>query len=376
MCVLAAGAGADLATVTIQSVAAGHQDAADLVARALPGVRRLRFGVDDLPSCFSDLAEPGTVWDEPSGMVRSRAQIHRIADELGGLGAAVRMTGHGGDNVVQSCPLFLAGLVRRHPLVGLRQVADYRARSRWPLARTVVALADRRSLGTWLDAAVSDLTAPWRPGRPPGGWGLPFRLPPWASPDTVDLVSAALRRAARTAEPLADQRDQHFRVQHALAACRTARLLDQCSGAAGMPATAPFCDDQVVEACLAVCPEETSGPHSYKPLLVAAMDGLLPEAVAASTTRDHAGPQWYEAPAGRRTELMRFAEESRLVELGILDGARWRTALCGPQRSDLPAAAIEHTLAVELWLRAASTSPTTTSRVADRTEERHHAATG
>ncbi|CAM5718928.1 hypothetical protein SCALM49S_07184 [Streptomyces californicus] len=54
----------------------------------------------------------------------------------------------------------------------------------------------------------------------------------------------------------------------------------------GLPVAAPFYDDRVLEATLAVRLPDRISPWRYKPLLVEAMRGVVPDALLARTTKD------------------------------------------------------------------------------------------
>ena len=77
------------------------------------------------------------------------------------------------------------------------------------------------------------------------------------------------------------------------------------------------CDDKVIEACLRVRAEATASPWAYKPLLVRAMRGLVPDEVLPRTTKDHSGHEWFSGLKLQRPALAALAEDSLLVRHGL-----------------------------------------------------------
>lgn len=67
------------------------------------------------------------------------------------------------------------------------------------------------------------------------------------------------------------------------------RQLSRVFSTAGLGLRLPFFDDRVIETALAVRPHERSTPRQYKPLLVDAMRPVLPEVIAARTTKGNSG---------------------------------------------------------------------------------------
>jgi asparagine synthase (glutamine-hydrolysing) len=362
ICFLAARAGAKLVTVTLRWRAPGNEDVvwAEQAAGLLPGLERLVYSPEQLPGCFTGIDQPTAPSDEPTLAIRDRAIQAVIATKMAARGARARLIGHGGDQVMQAAPNHLHTLLRRHPGQALRHARGWRALHRWPTAVTVRALLDARPYHRWLSSLANRLTAPTAMTSAPDGWGSELRLPPWASAQSVEAVTSLLHENAQDTDPLAPTRGQHARLHHAQAAGRIARQLEHSTTLAGLPATFPFCDDQVIEACLAVRAQETHTPWDYKPLLVAAMHGLVPDSVLSRTTKDNSSAEWYAGLRTHRAELAALAEDSQLIKLGLADPDALHRILASPQLYNLPAAALENTLSCETWLRDLVTHPTPT----------------
>ena len=364
LCFLAAQAGAKLITVTLRWTAPGNEDVvwAEQAAGLLPGLERLVYSPEQLPACFTGIIRPTEPSDEPTLAIRDRAIQAVIASEMATRGARARLIGHGGDQVMQAAPNHLHTLLRRHPRQALRHARGWRALHRWPAADTVRALLDARPYHRWLASLANRLTAPTAMTSAPDGWGGELRLPPWASTQAVEAMTSLLQENAKGTDPLAPTRGQHARLHNAQAAGRIARQLEHSTTLAGLPASSPFCDDRVINTCLAVRAQETHTPWEYKPLLVAAMRGLVPDSVLTRTTKDNSSAEWYAGLRTHRAELAALAEDSQLIELGLADPDALRRILATPQLHNLPAAALENTLACETWLRDLTAHPAPTHR--------------
>ncbi|MGX1621984.1 asparagine synthase-related protein [Streptomyces sp. NPDC055506] len=351
LCFLAAEAGARLVAVTLDWSAPTNQDRAyaEHAAGRLPGLEHLVFPSAGLPGHFSGLDERGEPTDEPTAALRDRAQQQALAEAMLAHGAGRRLSGHGGDHVVQPPPAYLHGLLRHSPAAGLRHAAGRRARHRWPLGATVRALLEGRSYASWLTQAAEQLLSPTAPTSL--GWGPGPRLPAWASAQAVELCREQLRAAAHRAEPLHRDRGRHAWIRTARQAGQAAGHLTHRAALAGLPADAPFCDDAVIDAALAARPHEAATPWSYKPLLAAAMNGLVPDHILRRTSKDHCGPEWREGLRRHRPTLAAWAEDSRLVAAGVADADQLRRALLSPQLLTGGAPELEATLGAEGWLR-------------------------
>jgi asparagine synthase (glutamine-hydrolysing) len=353
ICFLAAQAAAKLLTVTLRWSASGNEDEAwaEQAAALLPGLERLVYSPQELPAYFTGVGQPTDPSDEPTAAIRDRAIQSVIAAELTARGAKARLIGHGGDHVLQATPHHLHTLLCRRPGQALRHVRGWQALRRWPAATTVRVLLDARSYDRWLSSLAKRLSGPTAMTGAPDGWGSELRLPPWASAQAVEAVASLLRENAQGTEPLAPTRGQHGRFHQAQAAGRIARHIERDTILDGVPAASPFCDDQVIEACMAVRAQETYTPWEYKPLLVAAMRGVVPATVLTRTTKDNSSAEWYAGLRTNRATLAVLAEHSYLADLGLADPDALGRNMASPEMSGLPYVALENTLACETWLR-------------------------
>ncbi|MFE6976003.1 asparagine synthase-related protein [Streptomyces sp. NPDC057682] len=374
LCFLAAQAGARLVTITLDAGASTNEDRlyATRAAGHLPLSEHLIFEPADVPAQFSGLDEPVDLGDEPSALVRTRVEQHYLAERMRTRGARLRLSGFGGDQVIQSQPSYVHGLLRRSPAAGLRHAAGWRARHRRPLGATVRALLDRSPYAAWLTESADLLRTP--AAGDDLRWGLRPRLPAWASEQTVELCRERLLAAARdAAEPLHRERGRHSWIASAQRGGRLAGPLAHAGQLAGLPYHSPFCDDAVIAAALAARPHEAAGPWSYKPLLATAMHGLVPDTILRRTTKDHFGHEWHNGLRRNRHTLAAWAEDSRLVAAGLADEDALRRALHAPQLLIGGIAEFETTLGVEAWLR--SLEHQDTPDTPDTTREKNSAPT-
>ncbi|MGW1974455.1 asparagine synthase-related protein [Streptomyces sp. NPDC001889] len=352
LCFLAAEAGASLVTATIQWTGGGNTDAewARRAAGRLPLRERFAYRGDALPPFFSHTGRPGPVLDEPL-LVRDLDQQGPFLRGMLGHGAVTRLSGLGGDHVVQAPEQYLFALVRRRPATAARTVRAELAEHRWPTVRTLRTLLAPPSHTAWLAGLAGAVRSGVRvPGRLQP-WGPVPVLPPWASPLAREAVAALLEeRAAAGAGPLDPRPALHARLALARSAGRSAGLVEELY-AGVLPTHAPFCDDAVVAASLAVRPEESADPFAYKPLLTAAMAPVVPAGLLLRDTKDSSVVHWYEGLEHNRGALAALAGDSALAALGLVDGRRWREALLSPRQASGSPPAFEKSLALEIWLR-------------------------
>lgn len=351
LCFLAQDTGVRLVTMTVQFRDPGNDDVlwADRAAHDLPLATRLVLPPQRLPAQYAALEQAPPVTDAPSLLLRSRAVLNACARQYALHHVAVHLAGHGGDEVLQAPPGYLHDLLPRHPLLVLRHARGHRAHYRWPLTRMLRGLADRRTYGRWLADEARLLQAP-KQASTPLGWGPPLRLAPWATPQATRAAASLLQEAAQQAQPLAPEHGQHQALQRIHIAGQHYRLMRQDLTEPWI--ALPFLDDRVLQACLAVRLEERGTPWSYKPLLATALNGVVPTALLARTTKAGSGSDFYQGLRRHRRQLLDLVDHSQLVQRGLIDPAPLRKALLTP--SSRTADALENTLAFENWLTRSS----------------------
>jgi asparagine synthase (glutamine-hydrolysing) len=314
---------------------------------------------DRLPMVYEGLRDVDEHFDEPCPAMMHPSRCLLIPRLAAAQGSRLHLTGFGGDELLSGSPAHLHTLARTHPRTALQRLRGFAAQGPWPYRETLRQLWDNSSYRTWLARAGDLLTAAPLPLETPAlDWGTPPRLPPWATPDAVAAVRELIRTAARTARPLADGRGQHVELDALGNNSRMVRQVSQLAGRTGITLTAPYYDDRVIEAALAVRPQDRITPWQYKPLIVEAMRGIVPDESLTRHTKDEGS---YEAEVGmreHRAELLALCEDSRLARLGLIDAKVLRETCGGPLPPDLPFDALYQTVVCETWLRSLEAATT------------------
>jgi len=267
-------------------------------------------------------------------------------------GSRLHLTGFGGDELLSGSPAHLHGMLPTHPGIALRHTRGFAHQRPWRYREALRQLFDRRPYRAWFTRVGDQLTALPPPARTPSmDWGMPPRLPSWATPNAVEAVRELIRAAAPSAEPLAEGRGQHVELEAMQSISRMVRQLGQMAVPLGLAVAAPYYDDRVIEAGLAVRPQERVTPWRYKPIIVEAMRGVVPDVSLNRHTKDEGS---YEADAGlreHRAQLLALCEDSRLARLGLIDANALRTVCSRPLPPSLQFDALHQTVACEIWLR-------------------------
>ncbi|MFI9236212.1 asparagine synthase-related protein [Streptomyces sp. NPDC053079] len=358
---------AKLVTLRWESLDPANDDTtwAARAAAALPAAEHVAPPRDQWPPWYSDPTGLGAVpTEEPGAWVRDSARIAATAELMTARGSRLHMMGGGGDELFTAFPPHLHDYVRSRPLAAFARIRRHRDSQHWPLWPVLRQLADRSTYRQWLAAWAEGLTGPERPpaaaGRPvpSTAWGTALRMPPWATPDAVHAVQRLLREAADTAEPLAPRRGQHTALTCVRTGARGVRQLGQVFSRLGLDYAAPFLDDGVIEAALAVRVAERSTPGRYKPVLAAAMSGIVPDAVLRRSTKGEYSADFHDALRRNRATLVGLFDDSRLARTGLIDAAALRTSLLGVHPTPDALRPLGPTLGGETWLRSLNVATT------------------
>ncbi|GHH92933.1 lasso peptide isopeptide bond-forming cyclase [Streptomyces capillispiralis] len=335
---------------------------AEQAARHLPDVDHVVWDAEASPLVYDDLLGIDDILDEPTIGVMDRSRALHHLPGLAERGSRVHLTGIGGDHVAWCSEAYYHRMLRTRPLHAVRQLRGFRALWQWPLGGTVRALADTRSYGKWLRDAAGGLRAPAATSSAATGlgWGMAPRLFDWVTPDAERLARRALLDAAATVTPLHPDRGMHADLEQIRSTTRVIRQWDHMAARTGLPMASPFLDDRVIEACLAVRPAERVTPYRYKPVLTAAMSGVVPEPCLRRTTKATASMDASNGLRENRADLLALWEDSRLERLGLVDGAELRRLARRPASPGLSDAILYSTIAAEVWLRGLSRSRSTT----------------
>ncbi|MFJ4947239.1 lasso peptide isopeptide bond-forming cyclase [Streptomyces sp. NPDC088760] len=318
----------------------------------LPDVEHVVWDADASPLVYEDLLGIDDLLDEPTIGVMDRSRVLHHLPGLAARGSRLHLTGIGGDHVAWCSEAYYHRLLRTRPLFALRQLRGFRALWQWPLGGTLRALADVRPYGKWLADAAGGLRGPLPPSVATGlGWGMAPRLFDWVTPEAERMARRALLDAAATASPLHPDRGLHTDLEQIRSCSRVIRQWDRMAARAGLPMASPFLDDRVIEACLAVRPSERVTPWRYKPVLGAAMRGIVPEQCLRRSNKAAASMDASNGLREHRADLLTLWENSRLAELGLVDGAELRRLARRPASPGLSDAILYSTIAAEVWLR-------------------------
>lgn len=298
--------------------------------------------------------------DEPDiGVVllaRTRTRFQAVA----AAGSDLHLTGEGGD-VVLGAPLpYLADLAQhRHLGTLVRHCAAWgtlRHRppaalvwAAWRLARTPRSRA-LRDLAVHL---VRPEIAPAQLEQHLAWWTLPGPETAWVTARARRQVAERLMEQASTAEPAGGQGvGDHVTLGDLRAYAAGYRLDREAAAALGVSLHAPYLDNQVVRACLRLPARLRGSPFVAKPLLGAALRGLVPDLVLARRTKgDYTGEE-YQGLRRAIDVLRALLADPLVAELGLVEPAPVRAALDQALLGlPVPFAALRRVLAVEVWLR-------------------------
>ncbi|QLE73260.1 hypothetical protein FGW37_18205 [Streptomyces rectiverticillatus] len=332
------------------------------INRPVHGLGHPVHGLGDPPHVMNRPA------DEPGAWVRDAARFAKLSALMTVRGSRLHMFGGGGDELFTAPAPHLHDLLRSRPLAAFAALAAVRRKHagsrRVPLLPALGGLADRSNFPQWLTAWADSLV---RPAAFPAGnvpsmaWGPDLRMPSWATADAVLAVRGLLREAAAAApEPLHAQRGQHEALASVRAVGRGVRQLDQVTSARGLEYAAPYLDDGVIEAALSVRVDERSAPGRHKPVLAAALRGIVPDPVRGRPTKGEFGADLhtdlyadlYAGLRHNRARLVALFEDSLLARAGLVDGAALRASLLGLHPVPEPLRPLDTTLGCELWLRS------------------------
>nr|WP_285438130.1 asparagine synthase-related protein [Streptomyces sp. ISL-98] len=128
--------------------------------------------------------------------------------------------------------------------------------------------------------------------------------------------------------------------------------MDQVTSRSGLGQAAPYLDDQVIEAALAIRVAERSTPGRYKPVLAEAMRGIVPDDVLRRQTKGEYSTDFHVSLRHNRAALVELFDGSRLARAGLIDDAAVRASLLGVHPTPEGLRSLSSSLGSEIWLRA------------------------
>lgn len=327
---------------------------ARLAAQAQPGARHDVLGADTLPAQFDGMDTP-FVLDAPSPSASSPRRSVFWWRHAAGTGARVLLSGKGGDELTLTTLPYLAHARRRDRRTARRHMKGWAALWGAPARQIRNQAAAPRPYPEWLANCLArghgrDEASGWEAG--------PF-LPPWLTSSACTLLADSLRTAAVGAQPLHERAHQHTAMAAIRALARWNRLQADAAGPFGIRLGYPYADRQVIEAALSARAEVRTSPYRNKPLLTAAMRGIVPDAHLARRTKGG-----YNADTAAAVALMHQSFEDlldqgcQLAAHGLVDVGRLRTALAAWDRTDERTDLLLHlTVMCEIWARTTADRP-------------------
>jgi asparagine synthase (glutamine-hydrolysing) len=361
VCSVAARGPAKLVAYT----AASHDPLADDVywaVRTVAGLGTVEHQIipqSEMPLTYHGLLDTTGRLDEPCALSVDRERRLVILRRAAARGSTMHLTGLGGDELLYGSLAHLHTLLRTNPRIAVRHLRGFAVKYRWPRAAMLRQLADGSSYHRWLDRVADNLVAPTPPlNEPLLEWGFQPRLLPWVTPATVDAVRGLIRAEARRAQPpLSARRGQHRELEGMRFISRLTRQMGQMAARIGLELAAPYYDDRVIEAGLAVRPQDRITPWRYKPLILEAMRGIVPQESLVRQTKANATCEEDTGMRRNRADLLALWEDSRLGRLGLVDAGALRKVCARPLGTDLQIGVLHQAVACEMWLRSLERSP-------------------
>lgn len=356
---LAAAGNVPVVALTSEGVSAGSDDVERARGYAHLSPNLAHHVVATPPDClpFQNLVAAA---DEPhptpmfTGPLRARLAVARDA------GADLHLVGEGGDILLGAPPAYLADLARKGDLTTLWQhcLAWARLRTRSPhrLFRRAVALgatSRRRALlllARDIEHGRSVTTSSWE-----DEW-----ICCWRRPRADWLTARARRQLAASVRDLA-VRDADSGSTGDLVTrswLRSQALTQQAVRAAGrefgISVHAPYLDSDVVRACLSLSATRRADPATHKPLLRAALSGLVPKVVLSHPVKGDYTRETYHGVRRAAPALRRLFANSAAADHGLIEPRPVLAALDNAvQGLPTPWDFLNQATAVELWLRDA-----------------------
>ncbi|MFC9850758.1 albusnodin/ikarugamycin family macrolactam cyclase [Streptomyces prasinus] len=310
-----------------------------------------------LPYADLHLAEP-TDQPDPAAVIGARLRLRLAHIARGGDGT--HLTGEGGDAVLAAPPSYLGDLAAAGGLPHLVRHARALARMRH-LSPARVTLRALRLAHTPAPRAWHDLAgALHEPAdRPPqwldavAWWPAPGPEAAWLTPRMRHRLAELARQRARTADPEPASRTPGTRA--ALHEVRTSAAvqahLTSLARPFGIWPQAPYLDGDVVRACMNLPLPRKADPFTAKPLLVAALSGLVPDPVLRRRTKGDYMAENYHGARRHAAHLRARLARSPLGDLGVIEPSRVLATLDRALAGlPTPFPALDRLLSADMWL--------------------------
>lgn len=283
----------------------------------------------------------------------------------------LHLTGSGGDAVLSAPSSYLADLLREGQHRRAWSHALGHARLRRTSAFSVLKRArpaSRTTLGGAWRQTAAELRGPVREwvsqASRPVAWTPLLATADWMSPDVRHQLAAALDTAAgRLDDAPARLAAWSDRQDLARLGADTTGWRQLAGEQYGVDLVAPYLDNEVIRACLAVPAGQRGAPGRYKPLLATAFTGagVLPDFVLARTTKGGFNALAYAGLRNNAPVLLDLlGPSSRLAAAGLADGPPIARMLARAAAGQPTAQGALHlAVAAEVWLRQSGTTART-----------------
>jgi asparagine synthase (glutamine-hydrolysing) len=318
-------------------------------AALLPEATHRIVTADEAPLFFADLDQPQPGMDEPAPFAAGGARQRYVARLLADQGVASHLNGQGGDEVLLAPLAYLRQAIRVAPRIGWRHMrghAALRNLSSWSMAKAVLG---RQSFPRWLHQVADTLRVEWSAAMAATGWEAPPLLPPWSTHHAADLLRTGILSAERPVT--ANDFTIHSALVRIRASAYRAAIYRDAMHIAGVPTAMPFFDRSVVDECLSVRPWERTNPWCPKPLLLAALQDVVPPSALSRRTKAEYNADIHHGWTHNAEQVRGLLEPARLSTYGLIDQPTLRAELARFGPSGLPLAWITELIAIETWLR-------------------------
>ncbi len=351
LCFLASQGNNPLTTLTMLECDIGDDDPywADLAASHLPQLNRIKVAEEDMPLHYSDLETPIPLAEEPYSCLENIGAFRMLARKLRESGSELHMTGDGGDETLMGGASGVLEMFRKKPLTAMRYLHAYRAFEHWRWSDIFRQAWEKRSrYPEWLKKKASSIRISPLENQDEENV---IQMPPWATKDAVALVRNKLFDEAEAYKDAWLGWTAHHTVWGIRQSAYMFRSSIPIYRDEGVQITAPFLDDNVVEACMKASSHVRNTPWVYKPLLQHAMQGLVPSENLSRATKSEGSNIEYQGLRANTEKLVALCEDSLLEELGIIDANALRDVCTTQNLSVFMPYAISVSMSCERWLR-------------------------
>ncbi|WP_280266360.1 asparagine synthase-related protein [Nocardia wallacei] len=321
-------------------------------ARHMPEVEHTILPESALPYTYAGLADGPTWLNEPSPLIVGRSRVGALARLASTFGPSVHLTGHGGDHLFSGLPTRYRDLLWRHPFSAWHGLRGFSSLGGWRLRDLLYHAVEPTGFDSWWRKNTRPHMGAPKKRKPMLGWAIPPSMPAWATKAAVEAITEGILWMASETEPLAPERGGHVELETVIEGARTVAVLNRFSLAAGgPPLAAPYFDDGVISAALSVAVQDRVSAWTYKPLLRAAVNGIVPGEILQRQTKDDGSHDVELGLREHRDELVALWEGSRLGDIGLVDSKRLMRLCANPSSFELEQGTMYTTIACELWLR-------------------------